>query len=67
MTRQFRIGDIRHNYADINRLREFLGVTPRVSLSEGLQRFAKWVSEQPLPEDQLDKANQELRDRKLMN
>ncbi|WP_232060740.1 NAD-dependent epimerase/dehydratase family protein [Metapseudomonas otitidis] len=67
VTRQFRIGDIRHNYADINRLREFLGVTPRVSLSEGLQRFAKWVSEQPLPEDQLDKANQELRDRKLMN
>lgn len=67
VTGQFRIGDIRHNYADISRLRESLGITPRVSLSEGLQRFAKWVSEQPLPEDQLDKANQELRDRKLMN
>lgn len=67
VTGQFRIGDIRHNYADISRLRELLGITPRVSLSEGLQRFAKWVSGQPLPEDKLDKANQELRDRKLMN
>lgn len=67
VTGQFRLGDIRHNYADIGRLKDRLGIVPRVSLSQGLQRFAKWVSEQPLPEDQLDKANQELRNRKLMN
>lgn len=67
VTGQFRIGDIRHNVADVERLKTLLDVTPRVSLAQGLQRFAKWVSSQPLPEDLLEKANQELRERKLMN
>lgn len=67
VTGQFRIGDIRHNVADIGRLQKLLGIAPQVTLSEGLKRFAQWVSDQPLPEDLLDKANQELRDRKLMN
>lgn len=67
VTGQFRIGDIRHNFADIGRLKTVLGVTPKISLVEGLQRFAQWVNSQPLPEDQLEKANQELRQRKLMN
>lgn len=67
VTGQFRIGDIRHNYADISRLKNLLGITPKISLQEGLRRFAAWVQQQPLPEDLLDRANQELRDRKLMN
>lgn len=67
VTGQFRIGDIRHNFADITRLKQVLGITPQVSLANGLKRFASWVISQPLPEDLLDKANQELRERKLMN
>lgn len=67
VTGQFRVGDIRHNYADISRLNEMLGVHPKVTLKAGLKRFAEWVLQQPLPEDQLEKANQELRARKLMN
>lgn len=67
VTGQFRIGDIRHNFADISRLEKLLGIKPKVSLTQGLQRFAQWVSKQPLPEDQLERANQELRDRNLMN
>ncbi|QBF27918.1 NAD-dependent epimerase/dehydratase family protein [Pseudomonas tructae] len=66
VTGQFRIGDIRHNYADITRLKNLLGVNPKVTLQQGLRRFADWVSQQPLPEDLLERANQELRDRKLM-
>ncbi|MDQ8030983.1 MAG: NAD-dependent epimerase/dehydratase family protein [Bordetella sp.] len=67
VTGQFRIGDIRHNIADVTLLREKLGVTPRVSLAEGLRRFAAWVLEQPIAEDRLEQANRELRERKLMN
>lgn len=67
VTGQFRIGDIRHNFADVTRLQQLLGIAPQVSLAQGLQRFAAWVSSQPLPEDLLEKANQELRERKLMN
>jgi dTDP-L-rhamnose 4-epimerase len=61
------VGDIRHNYADVTRLKDLLGICPKVSLKEGLKRFAEWVLAQPLPEDQLERANQELRARKLMN
>jgi dTDP-L-rhamnose 4-epimerase len=67
MTNEYRLGDIRHNYADTKRLQAVLGYKPKVSISEGMQRFAKWVNLQPLPDDGLDKANAELKARKLMN
>lgn len=66
VTGEYRLGDIRHNWADISRLRRVLDYTPTVTLDAGLARFADWVSEQPLPEDQLDRANAELRQRNLM-
>ncbi|MBC2669067.1 NAD-dependent epimerase/dehydratase family protein [Novosphingobium piscinae] len=61
----YRVGDIRHNFADLSALEASFGVTPRVSLELGLRRFADWVATQPIPEDQLDKANEELRKRNL--
>ena len=66
MTGQYRLGDIRHNSANISRLKTLLGYTPRVSLEEGLARFAKWVKTQKLPEDKLAEANAELKARDMM-
>ena len=66
VTGEYRLGDIRHNVADITRLKTRLGYTPAISLEQGLARFAKWVLTEPLPEDQLDRANAELKARKLM-
>ena len=66
VTGEYRIGDIRHNIADISRLRILLPEGPQITLSQGLARFAKWVKTQPLPEDLLDSANNELRAKKLM-
>lgn len=66
ITGEFRVGDIRHNLADCTRLQKHLNLQPQVSLDEGLKRFADWVKTQPLPEDQLHKANQELQKRDLM-
>ncbi len=66
VTGQFRLGDIRHNVADIGRLRERLGLVPEVDLLEGLGRFAAWVQGQSLPEDKLAQANAELAKRKMM-
>ena len=66
VTAGYRLGDIRHNFADITRLQARLGYTPAVGLEEGLGRFAKWVLTEPLPEDQLDRVNAELKARKLM-
>lgn len=61
----YRVGDIRHNFADLARLRNCFGVSPGISLEQGLRRFADWVATQPIPEDQLEKANEELRKRNL--
>ncbi|UTA49541.1 NAD-dependent epimerase/dehydratase family protein [Simiduia sp. 21SJ11W-1] len=66
VTKQFRLGDIRHNFADIQRLGECLHLKKLISLEEGLARFSQWVLTQPTPNDLLDAANKELRDRKLM-
>lgn len=66
VTGQYRLGDIRHNFADITRLKDKLGVIPAVSLDEGLMRFARWVAMQPLPADRLAEANDELKRRNMM-
>ncbi len=66
VTGQYRLGDIRHNSADVTRLKEKLGVAPAVGLEEGLGRFAAWVMREPLPEDRLAEANEELKRRNMM-
>lgn len=66
VTGEFRVGDIRHNVADLSQLEALLGVRPEIDLPTGLARFAQWVGGQPLPEDRLAEANNELRARRLM-
>jgi dTDP-L-rhamnose 4-epimerase len=66
VTAEYRIGDIRHNWADVTLLRQMLGCEPQVALAQGVQRFCDWVLTQPIAEDQLARANEELRARRLM-
>jgi dTDP-L-rhamnose 4-epimerase len=66
VTGEYRLGDIRHNVADITRLQDMLGFEPRIDLATGIGRFARWAAAEELPEDRLDEANAELRQRGLM-
>jgi dTDP-L-rhamnose 4-epimerase len=66
VTGQYRIGDIRHNVADMSHIGKSLGFVPQIDLATGLARFARWVESQPLPEDLLGRANSELQARALM-
>lgn len=66
VTAQYRVGDIRHNYADLAALERATGFRPQITLEEGLRRFCAWVGTQPIPQDMLDKANAELKARNLM-
>lgn len=66
VTAQYRVGDIRHNHADIARLERQMGFVPAISVEDGMQRFCDWVQTQPIPQDMLDKANAELKSRNLM-
>ena len=61
ITGEYRIGDIRHNYADTKRSREVLKFEPSISLDQGLQRFAKWVLQQPTLDNEYEKSLRELR------
>lgn len=66
ITGEYRIGDIRHNFADIGALERATGFRPSISIEQGLARFSRWVAGQPVPADLLDQANAELKARKLM-
>ena len=39
----YRIGDIRHNFADLDKSKNELGFTPKVNFENGIKEFAKWV------------------------
>jgi dTDP-L-rhamnose 4-epimerase len=43
---RFRLGDIRHNYADISKATSGLNFAPKVSFEEGLKEFVAWVKKQ---------------------
>ena len=66
LTGQYRVGDIRHCYADISEIQAAIGFRPEISLEEGLADLAAWVTSQPLAEDGLDQANRILTERGLM-
>ncbi len=63
---EYRLGDIRHCYADLKAIEVALGFQPAVSFDEGIARFVEWVKTQPIYEDGLDRANLELATRGLM-
>jgi dTDP-L-rhamnose 4-epimerase len=50
VTGAFRIGDIRHNIADVSRLEQVLDFVPGVKFKQGLANFLDWAAEQA-PED----------------
>jgi dTDP-L-rhamnose 4-epimerase len=66
VTGEFRIGDIRHGFADLTLIKERLGFSPTVSFRDGVERFARWVVTQAPEPDRLGHAAEELRSRGLM-
>lgn len=67
VTGQFRVGDIRHCFADIGRAGALIDFSPEVSLQQGLGRFTSWAGCQPVHEDRLAQATEELRRKGLAN
>ena len=65
ITGNYRLGDIRHNYADLTKIRSKLGFEPKVDFQEGIRRFTNWVNTQEIKEDNYDKSIAEMRDKGL--
>jgi dTDP-L-rhamnose 4-epimerase len=64
ITGKYRVGDIRHCFADVSRAREILGFTPQVSLEEGLADLGGWLEGQ-VAHDRIAEARAELAARRL--
>jgi dTDP-L-rhamnose 4-epimerase len=62
----YRIGDIRHNKADIEKVKEVLGFSPKTSLEVGLRNFVNWVKEQEIQSDNYEKSITEMKKKGLM-
>ncbi|NBK98962.1 MAG: SDR family NAD(P)-dependent oxidoreductase [Erysipelotrichia bacterium] len=61
VTGNYRLGDIRHNYADLTKIEQKLGFKPKVSFEEGIQRFTAWVENQEVMEDHYEKSIVEMK------
>lgn len=61
----YRLGDIRHNFADISLAQKVLGYEPKYQFKEGLEKFSEWVLTQPLEEDKYGKSLEEMKKKGL--
>ena len=62
---QFRVGDIRHNYADLSKVEKVLGFKSTVLIEQGLENFVNWVKTEKVQVDEYEKSLQELRSKGL--
>ena len=69
ISHKYRLGDIRHCYADISKLQQQLGYTPGVDFGQGVRQFVEWAVGQGNTGEQFagqfEKASGELLARKL--
>jgi dTDP-L-rhamnose 4-epimerase len=64
ITGKYRVGDIRHCFADISKARHLLRYEPQMPLAEGFGKLAQWLSDQTAW-DGVEQANRELEKREL--
>jgi len=66
VTGRFRLGDIRHNYADLTKINKVLGFEPKVFFAEGISKFSSWVLQQDIQEDKLSNSLEEMKMKGLL-
>lgn len=62
----YRMGDIRHNFADITKIKNKLGFVPAVSFGEGIKRFISWVNDQQIKESGYEESLNEMKAKGLL-
>jgi dTDP-L-rhamnose 4-epimerase len=66
VTGAYRVGDIRHNMADISRIQELTDFTPKWTFADGLKAFLDWAGTHEVADSGFDKSLKELSDRQLL-
>ena len=61
----YRLGDIRHNYADLTKINALLGFVPQYNFEEGIKKFAHWVTTQEIKESKYEESIAEMKEKGL--
>ncbi len=61
----YRLGDIRSNYAEISKIKTLLGFSPKIKFEEGISEFVKWVNHQDIMKDNYQNSINEMKKKGL--
>jgi dTDP-L-rhamnose 4-epimerase len=61
----FRAGDIRHNYADLSKIKFAIGYSPKFTFEKGISNFVDWVNQQEVQEDNYERSINEMKEKGL--
>lgn len=65
ITGNYRLGDIRHNYADLTKIYSFLGFVPQYNFVSGIKKFTDWVLTQEVQESKYEESIAEMKEKGL--
>lgn len=57
----YRIGDIRHNIADLDKIHSELGFVPKIEFKTGIRHFVNWVLSQDVGSNSFDQSVDEMK------
>ena len=63
---KYRLGDIRHNYADLTKVKSVLNFKPKIDLITGASRFVAWAKTQKVNLDKYEDSIEELKQKGLI-
>ena len=62
----YRLGDIRHNFADLSKIKKILEYSPKYSFDRGIKSFSKWVNQQKLEKIEYEYSLDIMKSKKLL-
>ena len=61
----YRVGDIRHNYADLKKIDKILGFKPSFDFETGITKFVQWVNAQEISAGKYEDSIHEMKEKGL--
>jgi dTDP-L-rhamnose 4-epimerase len=61
----YRLGDIRHNYADLKKIQRALSYEPHWTFEKGIEAFCAWVDQQDIQDDNYLQSLSEMKTKNL--
>jgi dTDP-L-rhamnose 4-epimerase len=66
ISNQYRLGDIRHNFADLTKIKKLLDFDPKINFETGISFYCDWVRKQEYIQGNYEQSILELKSRGLL-